>query len=216
MNRWTALISRAATEAVPIAETDCAASDGTGPDCRFAAWQAALARMAGRAPIEQIAWVHHRVNQLRYVSDRANWGEADRWETPLELFQRGGDCEDFALTKYFALRRLGFEDAALRLAVVWDKVDQEEHAILLVSVGDSLWLLDNKAAAIEPAAAYADRYRLIYSLNADGVMLPTRAERGSDDPARMRLSRNGRALVLHVDRSPRKVRRDPVGPVRPS
>jgi arylamine N-acetyltransferase len=120
------------------------------------------------------------------------------------MFERGGDCEDFALTKYFALRSLGFDDAAMRIAVVWDGVDREEHAVLLVRVRDKLWLLDNKAAGIEPAAAYADRYRLIYSVNASGATLATTPSARADAPAAMRWSGNGRALILQIDARPRR------------
>lgn len=159
--------------------------------------------------IEQIDLVHRRINQLPYVADRINWGEADRWETPIEMFERGGDCEDFALTKYFALRSLGFDDAAMRIAVVWDKVDREEHAILLVEAAGSLWLLDNKIADVAPAAASADRYRLIYSLNAEGVALaPADRADTASERAPMRLTNGGRTFVLQVDPRARKARRE--------
>ena len=41
---------------------------------------------------------------------------ADQWATPAELAARGaGDCEDFAIAKYFALVRAGVPAARLRI-----------------------------------------------------------------------------------------------------
>ena len=48
---------------------------------------------------------------IRYVSDYAQHGEADRWSAPLATFATGkGDCEDYAIAKYVALREAGFPE----------------------------------------------------------------------------------------------------------
>ena len=48
------------------------------------------------------------------------WGVMDYWETPAEFFQKSGDCEDFAIAKYFALRDLGFPASQMRIVVLKD------------------------------------------------------------------------------------------------
>lgn len=176
---------------------------GKPPLCRGAGavaadWRGTLETLRTQPRAEQMREVDRAINALPYVTDAENWGQADRWETPREMFTRGGDCEGFALTKYFSLRALGFEDAALRLAIVWDTQDREEHAILLVQADGQTWVLDNKAEAPVRADDIAGRYQLIYYASDAGVQLPvapatTRAER-----PRARIINGGRTLVLRV------------------
>ena len=50
-----------------------------------------------------------------------------------------GDCEDYAIAKFFALRELGFANQELRIAVVYDNLRRIGHAVLAVYVeGDIL------------------------------------------------------------------------------
>lgn len=72
---------------------------------------------ADLATLESVnATVNHRVS---FSPDISNWGRADHWATPDELFARGaGDCEDYAIAKYFALRAAGLPEKQLRLVYV--------------------------------------------------------------------------------------------------
>lgn len=68
---------------------------------------------------EKLKQVNEFFNRLPNVSDQMQWGKLDYWATPLELLgANGGDCEDFALAKYFTLRELGVPDERLRLTYV--------------------------------------------------------------------------------------------------
>ena len=45
---------------------------------------------------------------IRPTSDLAQWGVTDRWSAPLATLASGrGDCEDYAIAKYVALREAG-------------------------------------------------------------------------------------------------------------
>jgi predicted transglutaminase-like cysteine proteinase len=56
-------------------------------------------------------------NQFEYQEDQVQWGKQDYWATPVEfLGTQKGDCEDFVIAKYFALRKLGVPDERLYLA----------------------------------------------------------------------------------------------------
>ena len=178
--------------AAPVATAAAAAPTAAGD------WRATLETLRARPPLEQVRAVDRAINALPYVSDSENWGQADRWETPREMFARGGDCEGFALTKYFSLRALGFEDAALRLAIVWDTQDREEHAILLVQADGQTWVLDNKADRPVRADDLAGRYQLIYYASDAGVRLPVMAEAARAERPRARIINGGRTLVLRV------------------
>lgn len=210
--RWTDVLAREAREAGPPARAsvhclmpadELPAECGARPD-----WRAGFQSLRGLPAGEAVVAVQARVNKLPYVSDLANWGMADRWETPAEMFARGGDCEDYALTKYFALRDLGFSERAMRIAIVWDNDDREQHAVLFVEVDGQNWVLDNKFAVPMPASSLASRYRVIWSVNRDGARLSTAGAEGEGGP-RMRVARGGRMLVF----STRPIRRDQAQPM---
>lgn len=115
--------------------------------------------------------VNRWANKHPYVEDWANWGLPDYWEDPKEFLTRGGDCEDFAIIKYFTLRRLGYPASDLRIMIVNDTNLQIYHAVLAVrqTNGEPL-ILDNQATDVIPASIVS-QYHLIYSLNEDGWWL---------------------------------------------
>lgn len=166
--------------------------------CYVRDFQKAVSAARGGSTTDQVMAVDRAVNALPYVSDSRNWGVADYWETPQEMFARGGDCEGFALTKYFALRDLGVRDEAMRIAIVWDRRDLEEHAVLLVRADGDTWILDNKTAQPVRLADDPQRYRLIYHLNESGVRLPEVPRAGERSPGRARIVNGGRTLVLKI------------------
>lgn len=209
--RWTDVLTREAREAAAPARSSIHCmmpADEMPGDCGRHDWRTGFQSLRGLPVGEMVVAVQARVNKLPYVSDLANWGMADRWETPAEMFARGGDCEDYALTKYFALRDLGLSESAMRIAIVWDNQDQEQHAVLFADVDGQSWVLDNKFAVPVPAASVATRYRLIWSVNRDGARLSTVAGEGEGGP-RMRVARGGKMLVL----STRPIRRDAAQPM---
>jgi predicted transglutaminase-like cysteine proteinase len=60
------------------------------------------------------------MNGFRYAADAETTGEEDHWDTPLEFVGRGvGDCEDFAIAKYFMMLEAGVAPELVRLAFVF-------------------------------------------------------------------------------------------------
>ncbi len=209
--RWTDVLARAARDtALPVrASVRCMMPAEELPaDCGPTGWRAAFAGLQGKPMIDRLAGVQAVVNRLPYVPDLANWGMADRWETPAEMFARGGDCEDFALTKYFALRELGLAESAMRLAIVWDNRDAEQHAVLFVALDGQSWVLDNKFAGPVAAAELAVRYRVIWSVNRDGASLAVADGKEQGQGPRLRTARGGKMLVLRT----RPIRREAIEP----
>ena len=203
--RWSAMTDRmAAGEASALAATPvCKPATGTSEaDCRIADWTRSLDKLRSRPVIRQLKAVNRQVNALTYVADTANWAQADYWATPREMLERGGDCEDFATAKYFALRQLGFAAADLRIAVVWDSVDREQHAVLLARAGGRTLVLDNKRADLTPLAAVADRYELLYALDDGRIGLPLQLAAAEQAQAprrsRARIINGGRTLVMQI------------------
>lgn len=106
------------------------------------------------------AWVNSHV---AYVSDQALYGKADYWapaKTTLSI--RRGDCEDFAILKMQMLRALGFDGQDMYLTIARDLARQEDHAVLIVRVGDQKLVLDNATSQIIDATQTND-YRPVLS-----------------------------------------------------
>lgn len=115
--------------------------------------------------------VNDYVNNIRYIEDSSNYGKSDYWAMPSEFFTRGGDCEDFAIAKYAMLKTLGVPEERMRLAIVQDKIKNIPHAILIVYTDNGAILLDNQMKQASQVAS-VDRYKPIYSINANGWWRP--------------------------------------------
>ena len=124
-------------------------------------------------PLNKMAvQVNSMMNAKRYVTDSANYGKTDYWATPIEFYKRGGDCEDFAIAKYTALRALGVPDNRMRIAIVQDQKKNIPHAILIVYTDQGAMILDNQIKS----TIKADRvrhYKPIFSINQSAWWLHT-------------------------------------------
>lgn len=123
------------------------------------------------------ATLNHRIV---FADDADNWGRADHWATPDELMARGaGDCEDYAIAKYFALLATGLPAEHLRIVYtrvllggtgdVW-----RPHMVVAYlpadgTPGDAL-ILDNLLDEVRPLARRPD-LRVLISFDTEGVWL---------------------------------------------
>lgn len=130
----------------------------------IAALQADLKEIDGQSLASMARAVNRLMNARPYITDDRNWGMTDYWETPLEFLQRGGDCEDFAIAKYTALRMLGVSEQRLRIAVVQDTFKNIPHAVLVVYTDEGTLILDNQNKKALNGDE-AGRYRPIFSIN---------------------------------------------------
>lgn len=130
-------------------------TSGVGRDCRvLSQWYRFVASLRGLSPQRQIEEVQRHVNTVPYVPDDKNYGEVDRWSTPREFFRDGGDCEDFAIAKYLALRELGHAAADLRIVVGRSKTSTELHVLLLVRAVQEILVLDDIGYTTTSVEAY--------------------------------------------------------------
>src|ERR1700693_3018968 len=101
----------------------------------------------GRARLGEI---NRAINlAIRPMSDLAQYGQIDVWSSPLDTFATGaGDCEDYAIAKFVALRLAGVPADDLRIVVMRDTVNGEGHAVAMARL-DQHWLtLDNRRMAM--------------------------------------------------------------------
>jgi predicted transglutaminase-like cysteine proteinase len=121
---------------------------------------------------------------IRAVSDPAQYGEIDVWTSPLVTFTRGaGDCEDYAIAKFAALRLAGIAPEDLRIVIVHDPLRGEDHAIAAAKL-DGRWLtLDNRRMAMVEDID-ARNYRPRFVMDYDGVKRYEAAPLLAGTPAR--------------------------------
>ena len=117
--------------------------------------------------------VNEMMNDKKYIVDSKNWGKSDYWATPIEFLTRGGDCEDFAIAKYAALRALGVPEDRMRVAIVQDQKKNMPHAILIVYTEKGAMVLDNQIKRMRSASSIA-HYKPIYSINREAWWLHTK------------------------------------------
>jgi len=123
--------------------------------------------------------VDKMMNKKKYIIDQKNWDKSDYWETPVEFMKHGGDCEDFAIAKYIALRALGVPENRLRVAIVQDLKKNMPHAILIVYTEKGPFVLDNQSEIMRSASA-VEHYKPIYSINRQAWWLHTSPDDASN------------------------------------
>ncbi len=86
---------------------------------------------------------------IRPMSDLAQHGEEDVWNSPLATFASGaGDCEDYAIAKLVALRLAGVPANDLRIVVMRDTMAGEDHAVAAARLDGHWLMLDNRRMAM--------------------------------------------------------------------
>ncbi len=97
----------------------------------------------GRA---RIGVINRAINlAIHPTSDLAQWGVPDRWSAPLVTLSSGrGDCEDYAIAKYVALKEAGVADDDVRLVIVRNLALGEDHAIVAARLDGNWIMLDNR------------------------------------------------------------------------
>ena len=122
---------------------------------------------------KQLLEVNRFFNQFEYQEDHIHWGEQDYWATPSEfLGTQKGDCEDFVIAKYFALRALGVPDGRLYLTYVKALKQNVAHMVLsyFPTPASIPQILDNYNPIILSANKRTDLLP-VYSFNAKSLFL---------------------------------------------
>lgn len=111
-----------------------------------------------------VAEVNTFFNDWEYILDIDNWGISDYWEIPSEFIEFSGDCEDYAIIKYYTLRTLGFKADDLRIVILKDTIRNGAHAVLATYFKDEILILDN-LSTIPLEDTILTQYVPYYSIN---------------------------------------------------
>jgi predicted transglutaminase-like cysteine proteinase len=133
--------------------------------------------------------------QVSFAQDHVVWGQDDHWATPLETLSRGlGDCEDYAIGKYFTLLSAGVTSSRLRLVYVRAQMpmgpgrapESQAHMVLAYYAEPSVepLILDNLVPDIRPASRRPD-LTPVFSFNRDGLWNGAGPQSAGDPQARV-------------------------------
>lgn len=179
---WHARIRPMWQRVVDAEKTEPAITTG-GEHFRLAdrvAWKNLAARAAQSSETTILRMVNGYFNQWLPQTDAMAWETPEYWASPREFIsRRGGDCEDYAIAKYFALRLFGIPAERMRIVTVRHVTEKGAplpglHAVLAVFTNDVWFILDNNARPkdnIFPDTQYKGRFVPLYSVNETGAWL---------------------------------------------
>jgi predicted transglutaminase-like cysteine proteinase len=130
--------------------------------------------------------------RIVFTDDAPVWGVADHWASPLEALEKGrGDCEDYAIAKYFSLIAGGVPMAKLRLVYVRAQIGgpdgiAQAHMVLAyyAQPGAEPLILDNLITDVRPASRRPD-LTPVFSFNGEGLWQGAGGPAAGDPTARL-------------------------------
>jgi predicted transglutaminase-like cysteine proteinase len=142
---------------------DCLADPARCDGSDMSRFRRMMGVAAALPPREQLGLVHHYFNRITWTSEnRDSWSSLVQTATTAR-----GDCEDIAIAKYRALRRLGWSAENLRVLIGWDNEEKDWHAWLAARDGESIFVLDS-ILGLQRGSAYPHA-RVVYSVSELGV-----------------------------------------------
>ena len=127
-----------------------------------------------------------------FRDDTEVWGQIDYWASPLETLHKGrGDCEDYAVAKYFSLLALGMPTSKLRLVYVRAQIGGPQglvqaHMVLAyyAAPGAEPMILDHLITELRPASRRPDLVP-VFSFNSEGLWQGVGTQSAGDPTARL-------------------------------
>lgn len=132
---------------------------------RFENLQKLILSLQNTNDIKKIETINDFFNNVSYSSDIDTYEKNDYWATPFEFLARGeGDCEDYAIAKYFSLLHLGIPSSKMFITYVSVEGYTQSHMVLTyfeTPTSDPL-VLDNFKTDLLPASKRADLKPIYY------------------------------------------------------
>lgn len=148
---------------------------GKKTEKKLTSWNRLLENGQKAKTLKKLKLANDFFNHVRYATDIKHWKRRDYWATPFEFVGTGaGDCEDYAIIKYFTLIKMGIPKNKLRLAYVKllrKKTKYEEDHMVLLYIhkpNKTPIVLDNVNKKLKMATQRKD-LKLIYTFNASGL-----------------------------------------------
>jgi predicted transglutaminase-like cysteine proteinase len=140
---------------------------------RFLSWRKVIEQAKYLSIEDKLKNVNQYFNLYSFQSDKQYQGLSDIWKTPEEfVMDGGGDCEDYAIAKYFTLLGLGIPMQRLRITYVKSLKLNQAHMVLAYypTPNSEPYILDNLDSKIRKASVRKDLVP-VYSFNTNEVWL---------------------------------------------
>lgn len=113
-----------------------------------------------KSELEKIKIVNDYFNKIPYIDDIDNYNKIDYWANRNEFIKNGGDCEDFAIAKYYTLIDLGVDKRKLILKIVM--IGKLYHMVVVYRDNNINYFLDNIDKTIRTKR---NNIRLLYTID---------------------------------------------------
>jgi predicted transglutaminase-like cysteine proteinase len=146
---------------------------------RIQNWQEFVKENRFATPREKLVSVNNYFNQFDYVEDQDLYGSDDYWATMRDTLSRSsGDCEDFAIAKYFTLRDLNLPEENMRITYVIPIQTRKPHMVLTYQFtpSDEPLVLDTTIKVLLPVSRRSDLVP-VYSFNMNGYWIARKGEK---------------------------------------
>tara|TARA_B100000989_G_scaffold296120_2_gene278630 strand:- start:10290 stop:10982 length:693 start_codon:yes stop_codon:yes gene_type:complete len=173
---------------------------GLKTEDRVRAWQGLIKNHQHEPELVKLKLVNRFFNRIEYMHDQDLWGKRNYWATPLEfIIRNGGDCEDYALSKYFTLRAMGVSANKMRITFVKSLKMDRAHMVLSYyeTPSEDPFVLDNTTDMIFYGTERPD-LKPIYSFNGDGVWVTDKPLSAGSNTA-MPASNGDNRMLLWID-----------------
>ncbi|MEA2091456.1 MAG: transglutaminase-like cysteine peptidase [Campylobacterota bacterium] len=155
---------------------------------RFFYLQKTLDSVKDANDLKKLESVNRFFNDVKYAPDIKVYGKKDYWATPWEFLGKDiGDCEDYVIAKYFALRYLDIDSKKLFFTYVRSRKFKAPHMVLTYfkTPRSEPLILDNNNLKIFPASKRKD---LIPIYNFNGASLYKASKTGTGKKVKIKKS----------------------------
>lgn len=158
----------------------CAKKAPPAPDqVQIKNWQEFVKANRSASERDKLVSVNNYFNQFSYIEDEDLYGNEDYWATLREtLVKSSGDCEDFAIAKYFTLRDLNLPEEKMRITYVIPVETRKPHMVLTYRLHESEdpLVLDSLVKVLMPVSRRNDLVP-VYSFNMFGYWIARKDEK---------------------------------------
>ena len=171
---------------------------------RFEAYNNKLAQLKNSPITTKLEEINTFFNEVPYAQDITVWGKNDYWATPLEFLGNDkGDCEDYVIAKYFALRSLNVKSEQLFFSYVKSKRFKGAHMVLsYFETPNSIPLiLDNTNFKVFSADKRTDLIP-IYNFNGEALYLARQqGKQGAEVTKQTKINKKWDRLMNDIKRN---------------
>ena len=161
--QWSRVLKKAKSE-IKYFNT-CVSNPANCKTPQQKSWRKIIKAAKNMTRKQKLMTVNKFFNRWPYKLDYEVYGVTEYWATPNQFMRTSGDCEDYSIAKYYALKQLGFRDNEMRIVILKDRIRNIGHAVLAIYEKNDILILDSLSNLILSHKKYR-HYIPQYSMNA--------------------------------------------------